>query len=311
MRLLAALLLLAAPAMAQEFAATRPLATVEEPTLRLGDIFEAAGPRAGLSIGASPAPGRRLVLEVPQLAAIARLHGLGWRPASPHERVVVERPGRPVPREEIEAVLRDELLRLGMEPEAELDLGALMPPMVPPAALAQLSAEAVSFDPASGRFGATAGGDGRGHGGAAAAALRPGDADPGRPWSPPAAWRSARSSAPATCALQRLRADRVRAGTAERPDQVVGLQLHRPLAAEAPVFTADLGPPAVVERNALVTMVLEAPGLSLSAQGRALEAAPRGGLVPVMNLASRTVVEGEVMGPGRVRVAMGAAPLRR
>ncbi len=92
---------------------------------------------------------------------------------------------------------------------------------------------------------------------------------------------------------------------------VVGLQLHRPLAAEAPVFTADLGPPAIIERNALVTMVLEAPGLSLSAQGRALEAAPRGGLVPVMNLASRTVVEGEVVGPGRVRVAMGATPLRR
>ena len=94
MRILAALLLFAAPALAQEFAAVRPLTTVEEPTLRLGDVFEGAGPRAGLSIGASPAPGRRLVLEVPQLAAIARLHGLGWRPSSPHERVVVERPGR-------------------------------------------------------------------------------------------------------------------------------------------------------------------------------------------------------------------------
>ena len=310
MRILAALLLFAAPAMAQELAATRPLATVEEPTLRLGDIFEAAGPRAGLSIGASPAPGRRLVLEVPQLAAIARLHGLGWRPASPHERVVVERPGRPVPREEIEAVLRGELRRLGMEHDAELELGALMAPMIPPAALAQLSAEAVSFDPASGRFGATVVVMAEGM---AVQRLRLS----GRATPTLVAMVAARRLAigdiigPGDVRLQRLRADRVRAGTAERPDQVVGLQLHRPLAAEAPVFTADLGPPAIVERNALVTMVLEAPGLSLSAQGRALEAAPRGGLVPVMNLASRTVVEGEVVGPGRVRVAMGAAPLRR
>jgi flagella basal body P-ring formation protein FlgA len=310
MRILAALLLLAAPAMAQEFAAARPLATVEEPTLRLSDIFEGAGPRAGLSIGASPAPGRRLVLEVPQLLAIARLHGLGWRPASPHERVVVERPGRPVPREEVEAVLRDELRRLGMEHDAELDLGALLLPLVPPAAPAQLSTEGVSFDPASGRFGATlvVMADGM-----AVQRLRLS----GRATSTLLVMVAARRLAigevigPRDVRMQRLRADRVRVGTAERPDQVIGLQLHRPLAAEAPVFTADLGPPAVVERNALVTMLLEAPGLSLSAQGRALEAAPRGGLVPVMNLASRTVVEGEVMGPGRVRVAMGATPLRR
>ena len=310
MRLLAAMLFLATPAMAQEFAATRPLATVEDPTLRLGDIFEGAGPRAGLSIGASPAPGRRLVLEVPQLTAIARLHGLGWRPASPHERVVVERPGRPVPRAEIEALLRDDLHRLGMEPEAELDLGALLLPLVPPAAPAQLGAEGVSFDPASGRFGATLVVMAEGM---AVQRLRLS----GRATPTLVAMVATRRLAigevigPRDVRMQRLRADRVRAGTAERPEQVIGLQLHRPLAAEAPVFTADLGPPAIVERNALVTLVLEAPGLSLSAQGRALEAAPRGGLVPVMNLASRAVVEGEVVGPGRVRVAMGATPLRR
>ena len=310
MRLLAAMLFLATPAMAQEFAATRPLATVEDPTLRLGDIFEGAGPRAELSIGASPAPGRRLVLEVPQLTAIARLHRLGWRPASPHERVVVERPGRPVPRAEIEALLRDDLHRLGMEPEAELDLGALLLPLVPPAAPAQLGAEGVSFDPASGRFGATLVVMAEGM---AVQRLRLS----GRATPTLVAMVATRRLAigevigPRDVRMQRLRADRVRAGTAELPDQVVGLQLHRPLAAEAPVFTADLGPPAIVERNALVTLVLEAPGLSLSAQGRALEAAPRGGLVPVMNLASRAVVEGEVVGPGRVRVAMGATPLRR
>jgi flagella basal body P-ring formation protein FlgA len=30
-----------------------------------------------------------------------------------------------------------------------------------------------------------------------------------------------------------------------------------------------------------------------------------------MNLSSRAVVEGQVIGPGRVRVAMGAAPVSR
>jgi flagella basal body P-ring formation protein FlgA len=33
-----------------------------------------------------------------------------------------------------------------------------------------------------------------------------------------------------------------------------------------------------------------------------MEAAPRGGVVPVMNLSSRQVVQAEAIGPGRVRV---------
>jgi flagella basal body P-ring formation protein FlgA len=59
-----------------------------------------------------------------------------------------------------------------------------------------------------------------------------------------------------------------------------------------------------------VTMIVEGPGLSLTTQGRALEAAPRGGRLNVMNLSSRNVVEAEAIGPGRVRVSLGAGPLR-
>ncbi|MBX6747347.1 MAG: hypothetical protein IRY87_35405, partial [Acetobacteraceae bacterium] len=129
MRILALLLLLLAPGLApaQEFATLRPLAVVEGPTLRLGDLFDGLGARAAQPVGAAPAPGRRLVLEVPQLLALARAHGLAWRPLTAHERIVIERPGRPVPREEIEATLRADLLPLGLDPEAELDLGRLVP----------------------------------------------------------------------------------------------------------------------------------------------------------------------------------------
>lgn len=308
--LLLLLLLLAVPAKAQELATIRPLVTTGEATLRLGDVFEGAGPRAALAIGASPAPGRRLVLEVPQLQALARAHGLAWRPLSAFERVVVERPGRAVSREEIDAALRAELLQLGMDPAAELDLGAILTPMVPPGVPAQLAAEGMSYDAASGRFSATLVVMAEGMavqrlrlGGRAAATL-------------PVVVATRRLGigevvGPRDIRSLRVRAERVRPGTAERPDQVIGLQLHRPLAAEAAYVLADLGPPIVIEKNALVTLVLEAPGIALTAAGRALEAAPRGGMVPVMNLASRAVVEAEVLGPDRVRVAMGATPISR
>jgi flagellar basal body P-ring formation protein FlgA len=311
MRLLAfALLALAAPslAFAQEMAAPRPLTVVEDAVLRLGDVFENAGERAGQAIGAAPAPGRRLVLDVAQLSALARAHNLAWRPLSAHERVVVERPGRAVPREEIDAALRADLSRMGLDPDAELDLGPLLAPVVPPSALAQLSAENTTLDAAAGRFSATL---------VVLAEGMPtvrmrlaGRAVP----TQPAVVATRRIGlgevvGPADARLVRLRAERVRPGTAQRLDQVVGQQLRRPMTAEMAFASADLSAPAMVEKNALVTMVLEAPGLSLSVQGRALEAAPRGAVVPVMNLASRSVVEGEVIGPGRVRVLMGAAPL--
>ena len=309
MRPLAFALLVCFPALAsaQEMAAPRPLSVVEEPVLRLGDVFENAGPKAGQAIGAAPAPGRRLVLDTAQLSALARAHGLPWHPLSAHERAVVERPGRAVPREEIDAALRAELSRLGLDPDSELDLGPLLVPVVPPAALAQVSAENTALDAATGRFSATL------------VVLAEG--------MPTARMRLAGRAVPTRPAvvatrriglgevvgagdvrLVRLRAERVRPGTAERLDDVVGQRLRRPMAAETPFASADLAPPPLVEKNAAVTVVLEAPGLSLSVQGRALDSAPRGAVVPVMNLASRSVVEGEVVGPNRVRVLMGSTP---
>jgi len=307
MLLLALLSLLAVPAArAQELAAIRPLAVVEEPVLRLGDLFEGVGERAGLAIGTAPAPGHRLVLETAQLMAVARNHGVVWRPLSWHERVVVERPGTPVPREEIEAALRTELERLGMEPEAELELGALLPAMVPPGAPRQLTTEGVAFDPESRRF----------------SAILVVMAE-GMPTMRQRLAGRAVATVPAVVATRRLargevvqpddlrevrlRAERVRSGAAQDAAQVLGQQLRRPLGRGMPFILSDLGAPVLVERNTRVIMVLESPGLLLTTQGRALEAGPRGGVVQVMNLASHTVIEGVVVGPGRVRVAAGRA----
>ncbi|TCZ63663.1 flagellar basal body P-ring formation chaperone FlgA [Roseicella aquatilis] len=309
MRSLFLLLFLALPAAAQDIAGPRPLVVAQDAVLRLGDLFEGAGRRAAQPIGAAPLPGRRMLIEAAQLAALARAHGLAWRPLSAQERVVVERPGEPVPRERLLAALREALAPLGLEPEAELELGPLSLPLVPPGGGARLLVEGASLDPAGGRFAATL---------LVAAEGMPaqqmrltGRALPTLPVVV-ATHRLALGEVvrPGDARVVRMRAERVRTGAAERLEEVVGHQLQRPVGSEMPFQRADLAPPTPVGKNALVTMVVEAPGLALTAQGRALEAGPRGGLVPVMNLASRAVVEGQVTGPGRVRVPMGAAPLR-
>lgn len=300
---------LALPAMAETLPPSpRPLVLAEDALLRLGDLFENAGALAGQAVGAAPAPGRRMVLDTGSLAAIARRHGLPWRPLSGDERSIVERPGRPVPREEIEGMLRAELARLGMDPEAELDLPGFATPLVPLAALPELAIESLHYDAASRRFAATLMIAAEGM-----ATHRQRVAGRAAPTVPVvvAMRRLALGDVVGAADIEtrRVRAERVRPGAAQREEEVVGRQLRRPVGSDLPFMLSDLMTPLVIARNEQVVMVLEAPGISLTARGRALDAAARGEMVRVMNLASRSVVEAEVMGPGRVRVQIGAAPM--
>ncbi len=60
----------------------------------------------------------------------------------------------------------------------------------------------------------------------------------------------------------RQRAERVRPGTAQRAEDVLGKQLRRPIGSDLPFMTVDLVAPSVISKNQLVLMVLEGPGIS-------------------------------------------------
>ncbi|MBP0446250.1 flagellar basal body P-ring formation protein FlgA [Roseomonas sp. SSH11] len=303
------LLLLSLPARA-DLAVLRPHAVVEDAVIRLSDLFDGAGQNAGRVVGPAPAPGRRVVVEPAQLLAIARAHRVAWRPLTSADAVVVERPGRAVPRDEVLDLLRAELVRMGLDGQAELELPGFQAPMVPLAAFTQIALEQPSFEVASNRFSATLVVVAEGM-----PVLR--QRLTGRAVATAAVVVAARRLAlgdvvgPDDLRPVRMRVERVRPGLASDPGQVVGRALRRPVAEGAGFAVADLALPQVIAKNAMVTLVMEGPGMSMTAQGRAMAAAARGEVVPVMNLASRAVVEGEVIGPGRVRVAFGSSPVVR
>ncbi|MGR3806002.1 flagellar basal body P-ring formation chaperone FlgA [Marinibacterium profundimaris] len=83
---------------------------------------------------------------------------------------------------------------------------------------------------------------------------------------------------------------------------VDGLEARVALYAGRPVLGNDLGPPAVVERNDVVTLVFARGGLLISAEGRALSRGGVGDSVRVMNLSSRTTVTGLVQENGMIEV---------
>ena len=61
--------------------------------------------------------------------------------------------------------------------------------------------------------------------------------------------------------------------------------------------------PAIVQRNDTVTIVYEAPGLTLTLRGQAQDAGALGDTISVLNVESKRVVQGVVSGPGRVTVS--------
>jgi flagellar basal body P-ring formation protein FlgA len=308
----AALLLLAVAGAAAAAEPEAPVSlrrqvVVDGATVALGDLFENAGARAAKVLGAAPAPGQQYLLEAQQLSIIARDNGLDWRPLSADQRVVVERPGRLLPREEVVEAVTAELLPLGLDPGLELELPGFSPPMLPVnARQPRLVLEGAAYDPASRRFGGTllVLADGmaplRQRLSGSAVALRP-------VVVAVRALRAGEPIGPEDVQVRRLRAERVRPGTADDPVAVVGSRARRALAAGQPVPLSDLVPSTLLRQGTPVLLQYEVPGLSLTAQGRALQDGAMGAVVTVMNLATGTVVAAEVRGPDRVR-ALGQAP---
>ncbi|MBU8537661.1 flagellar basal body P-ring formation chaperone FlgA [Falsiroseomonas tokyonensis] len=302
MRILPLLLLaFAQPALAQEMARLRPFAMVEDATVKLEDLFEGLGARGATPLGPAPAPGQQLVVEAAQLAAIARRNNIAWRPSGGADRVVLDRPGRALAREDVMEPLRIALRAQGAEEEAELELQAFNAPLIPAAAFPQVAVEQVVFDPATQRFGASLAVMAEGM---ATQRLRVAGRAVVTAEMLVAARRLAAGEVlqPEDVRLQRVAATQLRPGVASRVDQAVGQALRRPAAPGQPLMMVNLSQPLVVERGSTVTMQYDIPGLAVTAQGRAMEGAARGALVPVMNLGSRIVVEARVIGPGRVRV---------
>ena len=297
----------AAPAPALAAALRETEVTLTDVSVRLSDLF--TGVSSDRVIGPAPGPGGRIVVEAPQLAAIARQFGVDWRPATMADRVVMARPGQPYPRAPVMAALRDALLAAGMPANSDIDTPALTLPMVPPDEEARSDVTETFYDPGNGRFTAllsiTASGMAPFNARLSGHAQEMVDVEV-------AARRMAAGEVVAAADLQpaRLRAGLVRSEPARLPEQAVGLALRHPVAAGAPVLLSELERPAVMQRGATVQVLLEQPGLSISLQGLAMEPGALGDRVHVLNPASRTVMDGEVTAPLQVRVSGAGAVVR-
>lgn len=97
-------------------------------------------------------------------------------------------------------------------------------------------------------------------------------------------------------------ANRYGAGYIDRFDELIGQTPRRALAAGMPIRSADIGKPEAIAKNALVTMVAQAPGITITTTGRAMESGSIGDVVQVMNLQSKRTIQATVTGMNLVQV---------
>ena len=83
---------------------------------------------------------------------------------------------------------------------------------------------------------------------------------------------------------------------------VVGFAARHPLQPNQPLNAADLMKPEIVTRNNIVTIIYQAPGVTLTLRGQAQEAGALGDTINVLNAESKRVVQAVISGPDRVTV---------
>lgn len=93
------------------------------------------------------------------------------------------------------------------------------------------------------------------------------------------------------------------AGAATAITDVLGKETRATIYSGRPLFLSALSEPALIERNQFATLVYELGALTISAEGRAMERGAAGALVRVMNLSSRTIVQGTVQPDATISVS--------
>ncbi len=84
-------------------------------------------------------------------------------------------------------------------------------------------------------------------------------------------------------------------------------EAKRPLHAGEMIRSSDLKRPTLVAKGATVTMIFEAPGMSLTAVGRAMAEGGEGDTISVLNPTSYRQVSAVITGPGTVHAGASRA----
>lgn len=308
----AALISLAVPAAGQNRPVLKAEAVVTGDIVRIGDMVENAGIVANIPIFRAPDLGATGTVRAEVVVEAVRAHALIGLDTGGFSEVAVTRASRTIPAEDIENCIADALSRqFALGPAKDIGVSferELRAIQVEPTAKGEPRVSRLNYDARSGRFDATleipTGATGRGNlrlSGRAAATievvtlLRPLE-------------RGALIKNADVTVERRPRAE-IGRDIVSGGEQAIGLAARSALQAGRPLRVTDLMKPELIQRNETVTLLYEVPGIMLTVRGKAIEGGAEGDVISVLNEQSKRMVQGVVVGAGRVVISTSAPRL--
>lgn len=294
-------------AVTSQAAMLKTAATVEGDRITLGDLFDGVDPeRREIAVAQAPTPGRRAVFDAAWLSRVARQHGIDWLPVSPSERATVTRASNQIGIDRLRGVLAEAITARNGEGRVDVEFDDRTQDIhLPVGAPANLAAEIRSYDTHRGRFEATV------IAGTGADQVRvPVSGRAVALFEAPVPNRRIRQGeviGASDLTWIEVKVGTIADGVIRDDEQLIGQAARRTLSPNAPIRASDLRQPTLVAKGALVSMVLEGPGIQLTAQGRALQDGTRGDVIRILNTTSNRTIEATVSGPNKVSVARPGA----
>ena len=279
----------------------KTLATVEDEIIRLGDVLEGVGSGANLEVSAAPLPGKRTTLPVRRIYAVAKRHGIDWRPHGVRS-IVVQRLSTIVPHERLVEVLERAAIDLSGADRLNIELTTRnLVIHVPRTDEPTIALESFRMDDRTKSFKALV-----------RAPANDENAQritvKGRVHTVIEAPVLGRSIAigdvieESDIVWKDIRMDRVGNGIVTAADDLVGYAPRRRIRPMHLVRSRDVRRPLAIKKGDPVTMYFVRVNLTLTTSGRALENGSKGEMIRVLNVRTKKTVEGIVIRAGQINV---------
>ncbi|GAA4491633.1 flagellar basal body P-ring formation chaperone FlgA [Gluconacetobacter tumulicola] len=304
-----ALALMAAGATHARAATLRNAAIITSGTVRLSDLFADLEPGQDRPLGPGPAPGASIQVGGAQLIAIADEYGVDWLDQSPSAMATITRASRILDQAYFADLIRQNLPDLGNGP-VSIDLRDFHPMMVAPDDPKPVVLSDVKWDQRSGWFSATAY-RGQPTGDITRDSfMLTGVIHAARRLLVYAHALPAGSVISASdVQLDESYAGHIGSRAFTNEADIDGMTVTRGVVAGSAVLDQDLHRTVLMHKGDPAVITFAAPGVHLTATGRALEDGGAGQYVHILNLSSSMIVTGRVVSASEIEVEAGSNPV--
>jgi flagella basal body P-ring formation protein FlgA len=247
-------------------------------------------------------PGKRAVYDARWLYRVAKAYKLNWRPLSNRDTIVVQRTSSIITQEEITEQLKQTLVEQGADPEMEIHFSTrTLNIHVAGDGMSKVGFEKVNFNTRTLQF---------------SAMMHAPAGDPTAPRKrvtgrlhgtteiPVAARRILKDEIINKSDLRwfKVRTSRLQNDTISNLADIIGKTPKRVIREGQAIRSATIQKPVLIKKGSLVTIILRAKKMLLTAQGKALQPGSKGDVIRIANTQSNQTIEAEVIGSGRAAV---------